>query len=330
MGELFYRGARLGPLHVTTETGDLNGDVIEVEKSDMKCFICGLATAALDDFGQCLDADACTTRFNDAQSDDLPWDVQDVQPEPMATLPATFESAEPTFIESFNAAYYALQTARTDFEILQVRDQAKAVEAAAAILDRRDIQVDASILVATAERAIVVANPPLPPEEAGKVRHDSDSTEKPPVSSSNLRQMRMAHQNLDDEAFATVIESAREKIEPLTRTALIRAAKKEDSKPNGDAPRPPTRTEQMQAKIDLLEEERQALAAERDDLQSQLAFLVIDSEDERLKAFGAANAQIHALKAENAELYQKISDLTGAHNGALRRLRQIEKEGEVA
>ena len=44
MGELFYRGARLGPLHVTTETGDLNGDVIEVEKSDMKCFICGLAT----------------------------------------------------------------------------------------------------------------------------------------------------------------------------------------------------------------------------------------------------------------------------------------------
>ena len=50
--------------------------------------------------------------------------------------------------------------AMTDFERVRLRDEAETVEAAAAILEHKDIQIEASFLVAEAERAISRANPP--------------------------------------------------------------------------------------------------------------------------------------------------------------------------
>ena len=51
---------------------------------------------------------------------------------------------------------------------VKIRDNAKAVEAASAILKRKDIQVQAANLVQDAERAIAKANPPMTSQESGK------------------------------------------------------------------------------------------------------------------------------------------------------------------
>ena len=57
-------------------------------------------------------------------------------------------------------ARQALYEARDDFERLQIRDKAKAVQEATKVLKYKDIQVHASLLVQDAERAIAKANPP--------------------------------------------------------------------------------------------------------------------------------------------------------------------------
>lgn len=44
-------------------------------------------------------------------------------------------------------ARHALTVAQNDLERLRIRDQARTVDAAAKILNRRDIQVEASVLV---------------------------------------------------------------------------------------------------------------------------------------------------------------------------------------
>ena len=56
---------------------------------------------------------------------------------------------------------------RSDFERICLRDEARAVKAAALILGRRDIATEAAIFIAEAERVIVQANPPDRPQEAG-------------------------------------------------------------------------------------------------------------------------------------------------------------------
>ena len=62
-------------------------------------------------------------------------------------------------LPKLNEAHRALQACTTDFERLWIRDTARAVQAAAAVLGRRDIQVMAAELVGDAERAIAQANP---------------------------------------------------------------------------------------------------------------------------------------------------------------------------
>lgn len=64
--------------------------------------------------------------------------------------------------ECVDQARIALHYARDNFERVQVRDHAKAIQEAAAVLNRRDIQFEASVLVQKAERAIAKTNPPNP------------------------------------------------------------------------------------------------------------------------------------------------------------------------
>ena len=63
-------------------------------------------------------------------------------------------------IAQLDRARHALAECRTDFERLRIRDNAKAVQEAARILERRDIQQQAARLVLDAEFAIKQANPP--------------------------------------------------------------------------------------------------------------------------------------------------------------------------
>ena len=57
-------------------------------------------------------------------------------------------------VTELDNARTALVNAKDDFERIQIRDQAKALEACAAVLKRKDIEVDAADLVFCAERSI--------------------------------------------------------------------------------------------------------------------------------------------------------------------------------
>ena len=84
------------------------------------------------------------------------------------------------------------------------RDRGAARDQAAAILERREIQVEAGILVQEAERAIAKSNPPAPPGRGKKV--DPGSTISRPVR----QKIRQAHAPITDPEFDAVKEQARE------------------------------------------------------------------------------------------------------------------------
>ena len=87
---------------------------------------------------------------------------------------------------NLDIAKQALAAAAHDWQRVQIRDNARAIEAAAAILKRKDIQVQAANLVQEAERAIAKATP----------------------SQQNVRQIRHAHNNLTDAEFESAQQEA--------------------------------------------------------------------------------------------------------------------------
>ena len=106
---------------------------------------------------------------------------------------------------------------------VKIRDAAKAVEAASAILKRKDIQIQAANLVQDAERAIAKANPPMSKSESGALGGKSNS--KHSVSEGVLKskvvsEMRQAHDNITDEEFEAAKQEATDNQEPLTRSYL--------------------------------------------------------------------------------------------------------------
>lgn len=116
-------------------------------------------------------------------------------------------------------ASQALAQCADDFERLRIRDQAKAVEAAAKILDKREIQAHASVLVADAERAIVQSNPVRYGNELGRGHPLPDGLDR-----SMLSRFRAAHLSLPDTQYQSLREIAIRNAEPLTRKILASAA----------------------------------------------------------------------------------------------------------
>ena len=117
-----------------------------------------------------------------------------------------------------------LAEARDDLERLAARDHAKAVAAAAAVLERGDVLVAAAELVADAERAIHRANPP----GRGK-RTDMDVV--PPghaLPSGLVRKIRQAHSKIGDEEYEALKAEHRAAGKPITRQALSEHAKSRD------------------------------------------------------------------------------------------------------
>ena len=120
-------------------------------------------------------------------------------------------------IERLDEARHALTVARNDFERIRVCNHARAVEAAAAVLGRREIQVEASVLVQEAERAIAKANPPMSRQESGaqkgkKVVNPNNDL----ISANSLRNIRHVHDRIDDLEFQEIVEQATEEGVPLT------------------------------------------------------------------------------------------------------------------
>ena len=124
--------------------------------------------------------------------------------------------------EQLGRAKTALVEAKDDFARLQVRDFARTVREAAAILNYKDITIYAAELVQDAERAIAMAAPPnitdRPPKEK-VVNHDNDFSE-PSVTANSLRQIRRAQQ-LPDEEYEKTNTEHRERGKPTTRKVPI-------------------------------------------------------------------------------------------------------------
>ena len=219
-------------------------------------------------------------------------------------------------VAGLDQAYIALREARTDLERLQIRDQARAAQAAAEVLKRRDIQVEASVLVAAAERAIAAAHPPQPagrpvdadksvigdhevPEDTQKGEEESviadhrflEDTEEtaeeagtgghevdPELTQANIRQMRQAHSGLTDEQFQSIVQKARENGEPLTRAFLKRGARKLNPPEPSDEPKPPSRAQVLEAERNEAIAKQSDLRIEIEELKERVAFLAGESE----------------------------------------------------
>lgn len=131
-----------------------------------------------------------------------------------------------SLLSFLDTASSSLESAKTDFERLCIRDTAAAVKAAALILGKRDVQVQASILIQRAEREVAKANPS---KGVGGDRRSDDFTVLPKdaeINDSTLRNIRQAHGALTDKDFQDMVETAVEKQEPLSRKTLLDASRK--------------------------------------------------------------------------------------------------------
>ena len=135
--------------------------------------------------------------------------------EEMTLAPMTLEAQ--SIAHKIERAKTLLAEARTDYERMDIRDQARAAMAAATILGLREVAVAASWLVARAERAIAQANPP---RTGNRYTEKVDIT--PGVISKTLSDMRHAHAPYTDEQFDEMEATALADPDaiPITRKAL--------------------------------------------------------------------------------------------------------------
>ena len=129
-------------------------------------------------------------------------------------------------IAQINIGHQALVEARNDFERLQVRDVAKALEVAAGILQRREVQVEASMLVMDAERAIAKANP----SQQGK--RPAGMPGSAALGGETIKKVRQAHAYLDDDEYREIKIQARDEMAPLTRKRLNDIGRKKHKEEN--------------------------------------------------------------------------------------------------
>ena len=224
-------------------------------------------------------------------------------------------------VQGIEQAYSTLRAANGDFGRLIVRDQARAAVAAAAILKRRDIQTEASVLVATAEREIAKANPPTPPEERSPGRGGNTVVRDDGIPPTTVRDIRQAHDKLTDEQFRAVTEQARAKDQPLTRTVLKREAKKlNPPEPKGDPDKPklPTKAERLDAERDVLALDVQDKAARIEEMEDELQFHrgnMDEQETERHKAYTAVQAELSTARSQINEWMVKYNEELQARKG---------------
>ena len=142
-------------------------------------------------------------------------------------MPDTQDIALPPsgIIAQVDSIRQALSLCRTDFERLAIRDKARAVSAAAKILKRRDVQSQASWLVADAERLIAKANPPKPPRERSPGRLGNTLPREQHIPRETLSKIRAAHA-MPDETYEAAKAESLESSEPITRKALLGVSRK--------------------------------------------------------------------------------------------------------
>ena len=152
------------------------------------------------------------------------------------------EATDQAIPAKLDVAKRALAEATEDWQRVDIRNYARAVAAATAILERKDIQVQATNLMHDAERAIVKANPAIPIEETRRnLKHveslgrestptDKESIEKAGISIHSLRDMRKAHKDITDEEFEAKKAEAVKTGIPFPRYALTEEGRQKREK----------------------------------------------------------------------------------------------------
>ena len=125
----------------------------------------------------------------------------------------------PQLISQLDKGRQALMECRTNMERLEVRDRARAIEAAAEVLNRKDIQTHASILVARAERMVAKATPARKPSETGR-GHKLPNPDGEIIHPSTLYEIRKTHDPVSDERFEVLCKQAEKEEIPLTRAKV--------------------------------------------------------------------------------------------------------------
>lgn len=143
-----------------------------------------------------------------------------------SSLPAAVDGAG--VVPALDACRRFLAEARDDLERLSARDHAKAVAAAAAVLERGDVLVAAAELVSDAERAIHRANPPRTAAEAGARKGKKGVPRGDALPSSLIRRIRHAHSKVDDGEYEALKAEHRSAGKPITRQSLSEHAKARD------------------------------------------------------------------------------------------------------
>ena len=152
---------------------------------------------------------------------------------------ANFDQVEQSFISNLDRGEQALAAAETDYELMRVRNAARAAKIVADAMGRRTLVRRFSVLVHRAERAIAQSHPPLTTVERGaaslagkfgresmisnQVRNQRVALEEAGVNSAMLSSIRKAHAYISDEQFEELANAVTD--EPLTRAALIALGK---------------------------------------------------------------------------------------------------------
>ena len=145
---------------------------------------------------------------------------------PESRLPATVDTPETrSLVNALGRATRALADATTDFERIRIRDHAKAIEAAAAVLQRKDIQTLASHLITDAERAIGEVNPPMP---SGYSEERSSVVLDDAIPRTTIRDIRAVHSKLTDAEYEAEKAKSLETVTPITRKQLLASVRRRD------------------------------------------------------------------------------------------------------
>ena len=122
-----------------------------------------------------------------------------------------------------------LAEATTDFERCEIRDYAKATQAAATVLKLAEIQTHASVLVIRAEIAIAKANPPLSASEWQRIGTEvrtgklegyvrvKDRPREDGLTHGNVKDMHQAYHHFSDAEINEAADLAIETNTPLSR-----------------------------------------------------------------------------------------------------------------
>lgn len=228
--------------------------------------------------------------------------------------------------ERLEAVEQSLSAASSEFELLTIHDQAAALQVAAKILRRREIQVRAAVLVSDAERAIARLHPPRAP---GRPRKDQEreapfpgmDPEEAAQRQALIAKARQAHSPLSDERYEALKERSIEEGEPLTRAAIAREAKKEqrEGQPeptegeHENRPPPPTTIQMLRTRIEELE----ALIA---DLREKVALSLSEDQEAR---FDNYQKEIDVARGQAAEWQTKYNETRAENDFLKKKLREL-------